>query len=249
MDDINTNLSNIVPIKLLSSKYNLLILIIIAFIYNIVVYKNNVILIIMFFIIMYFFKMYNILEKINNNSFKTSEEIKKKLITDLTEKDISYHKNNKFFMNNPNLYKVFKKPTDFYFFKNNIFMQEIVYDLRFIEKYDKADFLRMTILIDQFLKTYYFIINDRYDYTYTDILIDIRLELLNTMNNFIIDAPMFSKDKTKRLDELIHHNQLKVQAYTFKKLKNISKKYPHFNAKNPKGYNETAMKDNYNIIV
>ncbi len=249
MDSNNSNLSIVIPTQYLSSKYTLIIFIIIAFIYNIIVYRNNVLLIIMFGILLYLFKIYNIKEKIQNPNFKTNREIKEELITDLTNQDISYHKTDKFFMNNPNLYKVFKKPTDFYFFKNNIFMQEVVYDLRFIEKYDKADFLRMTILIDQFLKTYYFIINDRYDYTYTDILIDIRLELLNTINNFMVDAPMFSKDKKKRLDKLIHNNMLKVQAYTFKKLKNVSKKYPQFHPKNPKGYNEESINDNYNIII
>ena len=58
-------------------------------------------------------------------------------------------------INNPNLYKVYKKPTDFYFLKNNKFLEEVIYDLRFIEKYDNADFFRMMILMDAFLKTYF----------------------------------------------------------------------------------------------
>ena len=232
----------------LSSKYSLIILIIIGFIYNIVVYRNNVILILMFFIILYFFNVYDIKNKLKNKEFKTNNEIREKHIVDLVNKDISHHKNEKFFLNNPNLYKVYKKPTDFYFLKNNKFLEEVIYDLRFIEKYDNADFFRMMILMDAFLKTYYYIINDRYDYTYTDIVVDIRLELLNTINNFMIDAPMFSKNKKTRLDKHIHHNLLKVQSYTFKKLKNISKKYPQFHPKNPKGFNDN-IKDNYNIII
>jgi len=106
----------------------------------------------------------------------------------------------------------------------------------------------MMILMDAFLKTYYYIINDKYDYTYTDIVVDIRLELLNTINNFMIDAPLFSKNKKIRLDKHINNNLLKVQSYTFKKLKNINKKYPQFQPKNPKGYNDN-IKDNYNIII
>ena len=107
----------------------------------------------------------------------------------------------------------------------------------------------MITLMDAFLKTYYYIINDKYDYSYIDILVDIRLELLNTINNFMIDAPMFSKDKNKRLDKIIHKNQLKVQSYTYKKLKNLSNKFPQFKPNNPKGYNDVTINDNYNVII
>ena len=142
--------------SVLSSKYSLIILIIIGFIYNIVVYRNNVILILMFFIILYLFNLYDIKNKLKNKEFKKNNEIREKHIVDLVNKDISHHKNEKFFLNNPNLYKVYKKPTDFYFLKNNKFLEEVIYDLRFIEKYDNADFFRMMILMDAFLKTYYY---------------------------------------------------------------------------------------------
>ena len=233
----------------LSSKYSLLILIILGFIYNVIVHKNNVLLVIMFFIIVYLFNLYNIKEKLENRTFKTDKELKEELIIDLVNKDISHHKNDKFFMDNPKLYKIYKKPTDFYFLKNNKFMEEIIYDLRFIEKYDRGDFFKMMILMDAFLKIYYYIIDDRYDYYYIDILVDVRLELLNVINNFMVDAPMFSKNKKVRLDKHINDNLLKVQAYTFKKLKNISKKYPQFNPKNPKGISKDNIDDNYNIII
>lgn len=242
-------MNNNTPYNILSSKYSLLFFIIIAFIYNVIVYKNSVILTIMFFIIIYIFNLYNIKEKINNKLFKTDEEVKKKFINDVVEEDISYHKNKRFYLNNPNIYKIYKKPRDFYFLKNNEFFEEIIFNLRFVEKYDKGDFLRMITLMDAFLKTYYYIINDKYDYSYIDILVDIRLELLNTINNFMIDAPMFSKDKNKRLDKIIHKNQLKVQSYTYKKLKNLSNKFPQFKPNNPKGINDVTINDNYNVII
>ena len=199
----------------LSSKYSLLVLIILGFIYNVIVHKNNVLLVIMFFIIVYLFNLYNIKEKLENRTFKTDKELKEELIIDLVNKDISHHKNDKFFMDNPKLYKIYKKPTDFYFLKNNKFMEEIIYDLRFIEKYDRGDFFKMMILMDAFLKIYYYIIDDRYDYHYIDILVNhVRLELLNVINNFMVDAPMFSKNKKVRLDKHINDNLLKVQAYT-----------------------------------
>ena len=97
----------------------------------------------MFFIILYLFNLYDIKNKLENKKFKTDNELKEEHIKDLVNKDISYHKNNRFYLNNPNLYKVYKKPTDFYFLKNNKFLKEVIYDLRFIEKYDNADYLRM----------------------------------------------------------------------------------------------------------
>ena len=233
----------------LSSKYSLLVLIILGFIYNILVHKNNILLIIMFFVLFYIFNLYNIKEKLEHKTFKTDNEIKETLLNELVNKDISHHKNEKFYMDNPKLYKIYKKPTDFYFLKNNKFLENIIYDLRFIEKYDKGDFFKMMILMDAFLKMYYYIIDDKYDYHYIDILVDTRLELLNVINNFMVDAPMFSKNKKTRLDKHINYNLLKVQSYTFKKLKNINKKYPQFNPKNPKGFSVDNINDNYNIII
>ena len=88
----------------LSSKYSLLVLIILGFIYNVIVHKNNVLLVIMFFIIVYLFNLNNIKEKLENRTFKTDKELKEELIIDLVNKDISHHKNDKFFMDNPKLY-------------------------------------------------------------------------------------------------------------------------------------------------
>lgn len=234
--------------NILSSKYSLIILIVIAFIYNIIVYRNKIILTLMFFITLYFMNLYNIQEKLNNYNFMTNKEIKEKHMTEIIDKEVYLTNNKNIYIDDANLYKIYKKPTDYYFLRNNKFLEEIIYNMRFIEKYDKGDFIKMIIYMDAFLKTYYYIINDRYDHTYIDILVDIRLELLNIMNNFMIDAPMFTKNKKNRLDKLINNNLLKTQSYTFKKLKNISNKYPHFNHKNPKGVTNNLY-DNYNIII
>ena len=106
----------------------------------------------------------------------------------------------------------------------------------------------MTILIENFLKIYYNLIIDRYDIDYVDILLDTRKEILNIMYNFKVDAPMFSK-KGKKLDNVIHKNILKTQAYTYKKIKNINKKYPTLNLKSPSPIHKDDLYDNYKIIV
>ena len=113
-------MNNNTPNNILSSKYSLLFFSIIAFIYNVIVYKNSVILTIMFFIIIYILNLYNIKEKINNKFFKTDEEIKKKFINDVVEEDISYHKNKRFYLNNPNIYKIYKNRI------NNLFVLSLI---------------------------------------------------------------------------------------------------------------------------
>ena len=234
---------------ILSNSYTLIGLIIIAFIYNIVVYNSSLVKIIMFLVFMYFLNLYKVGNKLSNSEFKTDNELKEKHINEIVEKDISHHKNNNFYIDNSNIYKIFKKPNKFTFLQKNKYLEEVIYDLRFIEKYDRADFFRMLILMNDFLKIYYNIIIDKYDETNIDILVDIRLELLNTIYNFIVDCPIYSQNKKKRIDIHIYNNLLKVQSYTYKKLKNLNKKYPNFNVKNPRPYNKDTMEDNYNIVV
>lgn len=233
----------------LSNPYILIVFIIIAFTYNLIIYNSTIVKILMFFVVMYFLYLYRINEKLSNNEFKTTNQLKEEHVKEVVEKDISYHKNDKFYMDNANIYKIFKKPKKFTFLKKDKFLEEVLYELKFIEKYDKADFFRMLILMNDFLKIYYNIIIDKYDHTNLDILVDIRLELLNTMYNFMVDSPMYSRNKKKRHDIQIYNNLVKVQSYTYKKLKNLNKKYPQFNVKNPRPFNKDTMGDNYNIVV
>lgn len=233
----------------ISNPYILIVFIIIAFTYNLIIYNSTIVKILMFFVLMYFMYLYRINEKLSNNEFKTTTKLKESTVKELFEKDISHHKNDTFYLDNANIYKIFKKPTKFTFLKKDKFLEEVIYELKFIEKYDKADFFRMLILMNDFLKIYYNIIIDKYDHTNLDILVDIRLELLNTMYNFMVDSPMYSRNKKKRIDIQIYNNLVKVQSYTYKKMKNLNKKFPHFNVKNPTPFNKDTMGDNYNIVV
>ena len=122
------------------------------------------------------------------------------------------------------------------------------YDLRFIQKYDKGDYLKLIILIENFLKTYYNLIIDRYDIDYIDILLDIRKEILNIMYNFKVDAPQYDK-KNRYVHNVIQDNIVKIQSYTYQKIKNINKKYPNIQVKSPNGVTKKDIYDNYKIIV
>ena len=234
--------------ELITNKYSLLVFIIVAFVYNIIVYRSKNVVLIMFLILLYFIYLYDIFGKLNNKQLKNKNELINEHTTNIIDKEIKTHHNDNHYIDNLNIYPIYNKPKKFIFLKNDKFLEKILYNLRFIEPYDTGDYLKLTILIENFLKIYYNLIIDRYDIDYVDILLDTRKEILNIMYNFKVDAPMFSK-KGKRLDEIIHKNLLKTQAYTYKKIKNINKKYPTLNLKSPSPINNDDLYDNYKIIV
>ena len=234
--------------ELITNKYSLLVFIIIAFIYNIIVYRSKNVVLIMFLILLYFIYLYDIFGKLNNKELKNKEELINEHTTKIIDKEIKTHNNNNHYIDNLNIYPIYNKPKKFIFLKNDKFLEKILYNLRFIESYDRGDYLKLTILIENFLKIYYNLIIDRYDIDYVDILLDTRKEILNIMYNFKVDAPMFSK-KGIRLDKIIDNNLLKTQGYTYKKIKNINKKYPTLHLKSPSPIHIDDLYDNYKIIV
>ena len=233
---------------ILISKYSLLLFIIIAFIYNIIIYRSKQVVLIMFLILLYFFYLYDFQGKLNNQDLKNKEDLIKEHTDNMLEKEIKIHKDDNFYLDNMNIYPIHNKPKKFIFLRNDKFLENILYNLKFIENYDKGDYFKLMILIENFLKIYYNLIIDRYDKDYIDILLDTRKEILNTMYNFKVDAPMFSK-KGKRMDIIIHKNIIKVQSYTYKKIKNINKKYPLVNLKSPNAITNEDLYDTYKIIV
>jgi Ca2+/Na+ antiporter len=234
--------------ELLTNKYSLIFFIIIAFVYNIIVYRSKNIVVVMFLILLYFVYLYDIFGKLNNKELKNKKDLITEHTTKFIDNEIKTHSNGNHFIDNLNIYPIYNKPKKFIFLKHDKFLENILYDLRYIEQYDKGDYFKLIILIENFLKIYYNLIIDRYDVDYVDILLDTRKEILNIMYNFKVDAPMFSK-KGKRLDDLIHKNLLKTQSYTYKKIKNINKKYPTLNLKSPAPIHKDDLYDNYKIIV
>ena len=118
-----------------------------------------------------------------------------------------------------------------------------------MKKFNKEGYFKLVVLSDNFLNYYYNIISDNLDESNIPILIDTRNELLNLIYNFMVDAPMFSKNKNKRLDVEINNLLIKFQSYTYKKLKNVNKKYPHISVKNPRPTNNKDINDKYKILL
>ena len=68
------------------------------------------------------------------------------------------------------------------------------------------------------------------------------------MYNFKVDSPMYD-NKGRYLHKIIDKNLIKLQSYTYKKMKNLNKKFPKYNPKNPKPIHKDDMKDYYQIFV
>ena len=68
------------------------------------------------------------------------------------------------------------------------------------------------------------------------------------MYNFKVDAPQYDKKK-RYVHNVIQDNIVKIQSYTYQKIKNINKKYPNIQVKSPNGVTKKDIYDNYKIIV
>jgi hypothetical protein len=155
---------------------------------------------------------------------------------------------NDFILDSNDIYPIYKRPKKFLFIKKDDYLKKIIYDLRFIKKYDRGDYIKLIILIENFLKIYYNLIIDRYDIDYVDVLLDVRKEILNVMYNFKVDAPQYNR-KQEYIHNKIQDCIVKVQSYSHQKLKNINKKFPKIHIKNPRGISKKDISDNYKIIV
>lgn len=234
--------------EIINSQYSLILFIIIAFSYNIVVYRSNLVIIIMFIIILYFMYLYDFQNRFTNKDFKNIDEIITDHSQEFINKELELIQEDEYYIDSNDIYPIYKKPKKFLFLKKDKYLEKILYDLRFIQKYDKGDYLKLIILIENFLKTYYNLIIDRYDIDYIDILLDIRKEILNIMYNFKVDAPQYDKKK-RYVHNVIQDNIVKMQSYTYQKIKNINKKYPNVQVKSPNGITKKDIYDNYKIIV
>lgn len=245
------NVLDISPKIILSNKYSLIIFIIIAYVYNIIIHRSKIITIIMIFVLLYFYYLYDIRGKLSDTNFRNPDEIKLNYLDNIINKDIKIHSNNNFFVDNTGLYTVYNKPTTFVFLPRDKLFESVLYNLRSIRRYDHADYYKLVVLMEKFLKIYYNLIIDRYEPRYLDHAIDIRKEILNLMYNFHVDAPLRETKHGHPLTKIIKQSIELVQAYTYKKIKYLGNKFPEqkHKIKNPHAISQYDLTDNYQIIV
>lgn len=234
--------------QIIKTKYSLFLFILLAFIYNIIVFKSKLSIVIMFIILLYLFNLYELPEKFNNDEFKNKQDIIYEHSQEFLDSQLDKIKDTNLYVDSLNIFPIYKNPNKFIFIKKDQYLQEIIHNLKFINSYDGGDYIKLIILIENFLKIYYNIIIDRYDKDYIDVLQDTRKEIINIMYNFKVDSPMYD-NKGRYLHKIIDKNLIKLQSYTYKKMKNLNKKFPKYNPKNPKPIHKDDMKDYYQIFV
>ena len=235
--------------EIFNSQYSLILFIIIAFLYNIIVYRSNLNVFIMLIIFLYFLNLYDFQDRIGNKEFNNKDDVILEYTENFIDKELdNIDTANDLILDSNDIYPIYKKPKKFLFIKKDDYLKKIIYDLRFIKKYDRGDYIKLIILIENFLKIYYNLIIDRYDIDYVDVLLDVRKEILNVMYNFKVDAPQYNR-KQEYIHNKIQDCIVKVQSYSHQKLKNINKKFPKIQIKNPRGISKKDISDNYKIIV
>ena len=119
------------------------------------------------------------------------------------------------------MYHFHKTPRKLIFIKKNADVMEIIFDLRFLEIYDKWNYYKMVAYVEYFLKVHYNLMIDKYEYKlYFDVLRDIRQNILNIMKSFHFNIPKISKVLTiSDIDKFVSRRILLIQSITGKYMK------------------------------
>ena len=228
------NMNNIFQEENINTVFYFIILL--AFIYSLFSYSKNrklISIILFLFVLLYIFNEHPYFSRnIHNSKSDMKLVIVNKILKDIreTNKDLVID----------NIYTLNKPPKSFMFIEKNPFIIQVIYDLRFLERFNKAEYYKLIILLEYFLKNYYKTIVEEYDYnTVFPTLLTIRKNILNTINDQVFSIPTslnlpnieFDIPNT---DVFLNNIVKKVQAYTYKKIKILSTK--NKNHKRPVSY-------------
>jgi hypothetical protein len=124
----------------------------------------------------------------------------------------------------PEVYKYHSNPKKLKYIYQTPKVITIINDLKFIRKFDEASYEIIVSLIEYFLKVYYNILNDRYDFKqYFPILLDLRKSLLNTCAEVMYNIPQYSNVMDGNLWGKLNINTKKLEAITYRRIKIVSK--------------------------
>ena len=161
------------------SRYYYIIIILAIFYY--ILSKNNTSILLSIIIIIIAYYYINNYIKENDIINNTDNNIKKDNIQ-REVKDIIEVSNDNFYVNKNN------KNTK-YLIKNKEFM-DILFNIRFIKKFDKTKYSNMIINMDKLMKIYIYILADRYDInTYLPIFTDIKDNIIEIFYSLIFVIP------------------------------------------------------------
>jgi hypothetical protein len=212
----------------IKTQYYLYILTILLFIYNIYNFpKYRTVTIVLSFIFVLLILKYESLFNLSKNKFtKSKADLQTSEVTKIFNNIYNYTDHIIF----DNLFPISKLPRNFMFIEKNPYIYKIIFDLRFLEKFNKDAYYKLIILLEYFIKYYYKTITDEYDFnTVIDMLMTIRKTILNIIEEQVFSIP--TKLNLPNLDydigdtdEYLKINVTKIRAFTYKKIKILASK-------------------------
>jgi len=156
------------------------IIILFAVLYYILSKRNpSVLLSILILIIVFYY--YNTYRKENETQFKAESSKKEDKIRDEVKDVVELSTDNFYLHKNSKDIK--------YLVKNKEFM-DILFNIRFIKRFDKTRYSNMIVNMDKLMKIYIYILADRYDTnTYLPIFTDIKNNILEIFYSLIFVVP------------------------------------------------------------
>lgn len=210
----------------IQSKNYFFIVVVISFIYNLYSFPNTRKFVSL--ILLIFMAIYYVYEKpqLSSSFNKSKSHLKNTVVTKILKNIINYTDNIIF----PNVYPISKVPKKFIFISKSPYLYDIIFDLRFLERFNKDAFYKIIILLEYFCKFYYKTIANEYEYDIViDMLVAIRKQILNLLNEQVFSIPVkLNLPNTdydiENTDEYIKSNTDKIRAFTHKKLKILANK-------------------------
>lgn len=127
-----------------------------------------------------------------------------------------------------NVFQVQNKPKKIVYIYLHDEIMKVINNLAFIKTFDAYAYDRLIVLLEEFFKTYYKVLNEEYDPSqFYPILVDLRKQILNDISEFYFQTPQFSNNTRGNIYEKIDKNSKKIQAITYRCLKIISHQAKH----------------------
>jgi hypothetical protein len=206
-----------------------------ALLFFIMVKQNTQILLSVMIVIFFYISIDN---NIKNNISVKNNEIKEKeesLTNDV--KDIEQ-------INVDNFYTFYNKNKNVRFLVENKKFIDIIYNIRFIKRFDKTRYNKIIVNMNKMMKIYIYILSDRYEInTYLPIFYDIKDTILENFYSLVFVIPQ----RFKHIYGFLPYNEIEKSTKDFidkynEMLSilinycNINKKYAHINYEKYKPY-------------
>jgi len=179
-------------------------------------------------------------------NYKKNEEKNSNILSFIDEKDKQV--SNQYELPENIIFEIYKTPKKIIYIRKNEEVKKILYDLKFLEIYDKSLYEQIFSYFEYFLKIHYNVLIGKYDINlFFPILQDIRTEILNKMKTIYFNTPNISTiielDENPNIDIFIEKQIAKVQAFTYKYMKILYNKYNKFHLSYQAPFEFDSMKD------